>query len=142
MGLAPRPNTGRDKGGGKSSVKSAAGKAAQRKRNGTKSGSSGLVKPMAKYPALDWSEVEEDADHVVDLAMKITQAQLGANGYFLLSCALPAEYAHAALEAAMQSNDSMLYVRMYKVDIGKFIKAMMDELGEEGDGEDGDSSTQ
>jgi hypothetical protein len=139
MALAPRPSTGRSKGGGKSSVKSAAGKAQQRARNrangsGTKSGSSGLVKPMAKYPALSWSEVEDEVEHVVDLALKVTQAQLGANGYFLLSCALPTQYAHAALEAAMQSNDGMLYVRMYKVDIRTFLRAMMDEE-EDGDGD-------
>lgn len=141
MALAPRPSTGRDKGGGKSSVKSAAGKAAQRARNGTRSGSSGLVKPMAKYPALTWEDVEEEVEHVVDLSFKITQAQMGANGYFLLSCALPLEYGHAALEAAMQSRDGMIYARLYNVSVGAFLKRMMEDIEDEheddGDGDSG-----
>lgn len=134
MALAPRrPTNPADKGGSRASVKSAAGKAEQRKRNKTASGSSGLIKPLAKYPSLNWEEVEEDVEHVVDLALKIQQAQLGANGYFLLSCALPAEYAHAGIDAHMASNEGMLFVRMYKVPVSKFLERMMQEGAEDGD---------
>jgi hypothetical protein len=137
MALAPRPRTNAaDKGGNRASVKGAAGKAEQRKRNKTASGSSGLIKPLAKYPSLAWEEVEDDVEHVVDLALKIQQAQLGANGYFLLSCALPAEYAHAGIDAHMASNEGMLYVRMYKVPISKFLERMMEEAEEDGNDPD------
>jgi hypothetical protein len=130
MALAPRNNPA-DKGGNRSSVKSAAGKAAQRARNGTSSGSSGGAKRVQQYPSLDWTEVEDDVEHVVDLAMKVTQAQLGANGYFIMQCAIPASYAHAAIDAAMASNDAMLYVRMYRVSIDKFLEAMQEDEDDE-----------
>lgn len=127
MPLAPRPSSSRDKGGSKSSVKSATGKAAQRARSGTNLGSSGQAKKLSNYPSLDWDTVADDVEHVTDLAMKITQAQLGANGYFLLSAALPVAYAHAGIDAHLASNDGMLYVRFYKVSVDKFLQAMMDD---------------
>lgn len=139
MALAPRNAGPSNEGGKRASVKGKEGKAEQRKRNGTRSGSSGLVKPLAKYPSLDWEDVENDVEHVVDLAMKIQQAQLGANGYFLLSCALPAAYAHAGIDAHMASNEGMLYVRMYKVSPAMFMQRMIEEMAEEG--EDGDADT-
>jgi len=138
MGLAPRTAPA-DRGGNRSSVKGAAGQAARRARSGTNLGSSGTAKPLAKYPSLDWTEVEDEVEHVVDLAMKITQAQLGANGYFLLSCALPAAYAHAGIDAHLASNDGMLYVRMYKVSIERFMRALAEQ---EEEAADGDSDTQ
>lgn len=135
MALAPRNPA--DKGGNRASVKSKEGKAEQRKRNKTASGSSGLIKPLAKYPSLDWEDVEDDVEHVVDVALKIQQAQLGANGYFLLSCALPAEYAHAGIDAHIASNEGMLYVRMYKVPVSKFLERMNEEAEDDGDDTEG-----
>lgn len=137
MALAPKAprNEPSNKGGNRSSVKSAEGKAAQRARNkeatGTQSGSSGAGKSISKYPALNWEEVEQDVRHVADFSAKITQAQLGSFGYFNMGMNLPESYAHAAIDAAMASRDAMVYIRVYQVPIDMFIERLQQEAAEQ-----------
>jgi hypothetical protein len=126
MALAPRPrSTGET---GRTSVKSASGKAAQRARNkdskdkGTNnSGSSGAAKKLAQYPSVNWEDVEADLVHVTDISGKVTQSQMGAGGYYTMLVAIPMAYIHNAVDAALASNEGMLYIRMYKAPLSIYL---------------------
>lgn len=110
-----------------SSVASAEGKAAQRQRNKeagykrTSSGSTGTAKAISTYPQLDWSDVEDEVEHVADVAGKISQSQVGASGYMTVNISVPLAYAHALLDAHMASRTAMCYIRIYGVDQSLFF---------------------
>lgn len=131
MGLAPRPRSAGEKGGGRSSVKGSEGKKAQRdaRREAVSVGvgSSGAGKSVGKYPSLDWATVEDDVVHVCDLEGKITQAQATSFGYFSMGMHLPMAAAHAALDATIASQGGMVYVRVYTVPMELYI-AKMEEM--------------
>lgn len=126
MPLAPRQRSSAESGRG--SNNSAAGQAAKRKRtreaNGTTNNKSvGVSQRMADYPGLDWATVENDVVHVTDIAGKVTQSQMGAGGYYTMNCAIPMSYIHEAIEAALASQQGMLYIRFYTVPIELFLEA-------------------
>lgn len=122
MPFAPKTRSPADQGGNRASTKSAAGKRAQRERNGnaTSSGSSGAAKKLKDYPEVDWSTVEDEVEHVTDISGKIVQSQLGAGGYYTMLVAVPKEYAPNALLAALKSQESMMYMRFYTVPLRFF----------------------
>jgi hypothetical protein len=124
--LPPNPYKGNE-----SSVRSAEGKARQRERNGnaTSSGSSGVAKGISKYPMLDWDEIEDEVEHVTDIAGKVSHTQVGTSGYMTIQISIPLAYAHAALEAHLASRQSMAYLRVYHVDQEAFFRKMAEEQG-------------
>ena len=136
MPLAPRYGRGAGQSNaaetGRTSVKSAAGKAKQRAR--TNSGSSGAATKLAKYPQVDWAGVEADNPILVaDIAGKVVQSQMGAGGYYTMLVAIPMAYIHQAVDAAIASQQGMLYMRMYQVPLRLFTDE--DDSTEVGNGE-------
>lgn len=144
MALAPRPNLAPAKGGAKkskSSVSTARGKAAQRARNkgsatakGTTSGSSGQAKAISQMPKRLWEEIEDEVDHLCDIAGKISHSQVGASGWLVSTLNSPLEYAHDMLDAHMRARDGLVYIRVYYVDIDKYLGEMADPDMEDDDG--------
>lgn len=140
MPLAPKPSVGNAPPGrkpnpapgrrpntrSKSSVASAEGKAAQRKRNkeagfSTVSGSSGIALSVAKMPKRLWEDVENEVVHVCDVAGKISHSQVGASGFLVTTLNSPLEYAHDMLEAHLASKGQMVYIRVYAVDVAQYL---------------------
>jgi hypothetical protein len=119
----------------RSSVYSAEGKANQRARNGniTRSGSSGAALEVKSYPALSWEEVEDDVEHVVDIAARMSHTQVGSAGQMVATINVPIAYAHALLEAHLASRSGMMYIRVYHVPISRFLTELDDDMGEEVD---------
>lgn len=127
MALAPRPNLAPAKGGAKkskSSVSTAAGKARQRARNKGatgNAGSSGKAKAVSKMPKRLWEEIEDEVEHLCDVAGKISHSQVGASGWLVSTLNSPLEYAHDLLDAHMKARDGLVYIRVYYVDIEKYL---------------------
>jgi hypothetical protein len=120
----------------RSSVYNAEGKANQRARNGnaTRSGSSGAATEVKNYPSLSWEEVENDVEHVVDIAARMSHTQVGSAGQMVATLNVPLAYAHALLDAHMASRSGMIYVRIYNVPIERFIGAVGERLEELAEG--------
>lgn len=140
MSLAPRHRAPSDK--NRTTVKSAAGKATQRARNkangvGSHSGSSGTAKPITQYPYLDWSEVVDDVVHVSDIAGRITQSQMGANGLYSVTMYVPKSYAHSVLDAALAQESGLMYIRLYHAPLYLFDPVESDP--DTDDTDDGDA---
>lgn len=117
-------------------MKSASGKAAQRARNkasgtGTHNGSSGAALKLANYPCVDWDQVEDEVVHVTDISGKVTQSQMGAGGYYTMLIAIPMSYIHNAVDAALASQEGMLYIRMYKAPLSLYVS----DVDEDGHGD-------
>jgi hypothetical protein len=110
----------------KSSVKSAEGKARQRARNGnaTRSGSSGAAKALADMPKRLWEEVEDEVEHVCDIAGKISHSQVGNSGYLVSTLNAPLEYAHDLLDAHLLARDGLVYIRIYHVPVSAYLGDM------------------
>lgn len=104
------------------------GKAAQRARNAStgsgNAGSSGSATKIAQYPALDWSEVEDDVVHVVDFAANIAHTQVGASQHMTAQINVPLAYAHALLDAHMAAKQGIVYVRIYNVPKELFLQRL------------------
>jgi len=110
----------------KSSVSSAEGKARQRKRNkgGSRSGSSGEALSIADMPKRLWDEVEEEVEHICDIAGKISHSQVGNSGYLVSTLNSPLEYAHDLLDAHLKARDGLVYIRIYHVPISAYLGEM------------------
>ena len=140
MALAPRIDRSEsDRGGKRSSVASSAGKAAQRARNGgskvtgTNSGSSGAGLAVRRMKGLDWEEIEDQAEHLCDIAAKISHTQVGASGTVTATINVPISYLHALQDAHIASLGAMVYLRVHHVPIDRFLEAEDDdEEGEDG----------
>ena len=74
-----------------------------------------VPKPVVQYPSVDWDEVDDVVEHVVDVVGKISHSQMGTTGNVVSSINCPTAYAHATLEAHLASRDSMVYIRIYKI---------------------------
>lgn len=127
--LAPRPGTGRaPSDSNRSTVKSAEGQAAKKARQRLEGVAVGTVaKPFTKYPQLDWSTIENDVELISEFAGRISQSQMGTNGFYSTTMYVPKAYAHAVLEAALAQEGGMMYIRMYKVPITPFLQKMYDD---------------
>lgn len=127
MPLAPRVQTEPSR-KTRSSTSSREGKAAKRARE-RELMPVGPSKPppSGKYPQLDWATVEDDVVHAADVAGKITQSQLGSNGFYSMTVYVPESYAHAVLDAALAQKGCMAYIRIYTVPIKLFVDAMMED---------------
>lgn len=132
MAFAPRPgrstpaDTGTTPSRSKSSVKSAEGKAAQRKRNReagniSPSGSSGAAQSIAKAPKRLWEEVEHEVKHLCDIAGKISHSQVGSSGYLISTMSTPLEYAHDLLDVHLKARDGLVYMRIYYVSLEDYL---------------------
>lgn len=128
MALAPRPTnsqTGetRDSGHGKE------GKARQRaanKGNGTtqltsNSGSSGIAKSVAQLPKVKFEDLEDVLVHLCDIEGKLSHTQVGSSGWQTGSLNIPLAYAHEVLEAHLQSQQGMLFMRVYYAPMEAFL---------------------
>ena len=120
------------------STDSQEGKAEQRKRNVgadgkplTRSGSSGTATRVSAYPKVDWSEIEDEVQHLTDIAGKISHSQVGAGGQMVATVSVPLEYAHELLDVHMKARDGMVYFRMYYVDLATYLG----DMDEDDDGE-------
>lgn len=119
-------------------VKGAEGKAEQRKRNVgpdgkplTRSGSSGAATKVSAYPAVDWEDIEDEVQHLTDVAGRISHSQVGAGGQMVATVSVPLEYAHSLLDVHMKARDGLVYFRMYYVDLATY-------LGDDGSDDDED----
>lgn len=131
MGLAPKSS--------RSTVSQAAGKKAQRARNkaaggGSRSGSSGAALAIAHMPKRLWEEVENEVEHVCDIAGKISHSQIGASGFLVSTLNSPLEFAHDLLDAHIKARDGLCYIRIYHVPLSAYLGSMA------GEGEDEDLS--
>jgi len=142
MGFAPRatPGTPADTGTApsrsKSSVASASGKAAQRKRNKeagnvTNSGSSGAAKSISKLPKRLWDDIGDEVTHLCDIAGKISHSQVGSSGYLISTLSTPLEYAHDLLDVHLKARDGLVYIRIYHVSLADYLGplAELDDMG-------------
>lgn len=107
------------------------GKKEQRKRNVdadgkplTRSGSSGMATKVKDYPAVDWEEIEDEVQHLTDIAGRISHSQVGAGGQMVATVSVPLEYAHQLLDVHMKARDGMVYFRMYYVDLATYLGDM------------------
>lgn len=138
MALAPRPTnpqTGqtRDSGLGKE------GKARQRGRNKdsetrklTKnSGSSGIALSVAQLPKVKFIDLEDVLVHLCDISGKLSHTQVGSSGWQTSSLNVPLEYAHDVLEAHLQSQQGMLFLRVYYAPMEAFLPAKADDDAEQ-----------
>lgn len=82
----------------------------------------GTAQRLADYPSLDWEDVADEVVHVTDISGKVTQSQMGAGGYYTMNVAIPMSYIHAAVDAALASQDGMLYIRIYKAPLELFTR--------------------
>ena len=121
----------------RSSAKSAKGKARQRARNknATRSGSSGEAKSLSDMPKRLWAEVEDEVEHVCDIAGKFSHSQVGSSGYLVSTLNAPLEYAHDLLDAHLKARDGLVYIRIYHVPVSAY-------LGDIGLGEDDESAAE
>lgn len=110
----------------KSSVSSAEGKARQRARNkgGSRSGSSGAAQAIAELPKRLWEEIEDEVEHLTDIAGKISHSQVGNSGYLVSTLNSPLEYAHDLLDAHLQARDGLVYIRIYHVPVSAYLGEM------------------
>lgn len=116
------------------------GKAAQRKRNKeagsvSRAGSSGAALSVKDFPKRSWEELAEGAEHLCDVAGKISHSQIGASGWLVTTLNSPKEYAHDMLDAHMKGSDGMVYIRVYYVPIDVYMPDL------NGDAEDSDEGT-
>ena len=129
--IAGKPDTGTAPSKSKSSVASASGKAAQRKRNKaagavTNSGSSGAALSIAKLPKRSWEELAGEATHLTDIAGKISHSQVGSSGYLISTLSTPLEFAHDLLDVHLKARDGMVYIRIYYVSLEDYLGPMDD----------------
>ena len=96
----------------------------------------GVATRLADYPCIDWATVQDEVKHVTDISGKVTQSQMGAGGYYTMNVAIPMSYIHAAVDAALASQQGMLYIRIYTVPLDLFL-----EDDDEGEGENGEHTT-
>ena len=110
----------------RSSVASAEGKARQRARNkgASRSGSSGTAKGIADMPKRIWEEVEDEVEHVCDIAGKISHSQVGNSGFLVSTLNSPLEYAHDLLDAHLKARDGLVYIRIYHVPVSSYLGEM------------------
>lgn len=135
MALAKKPAYER------STNATAAGKKAQRARNkaaggGSRSGSSGAALAIAHMPKRLWEEVEDEVEHVCDIAGKISHSQIGASGFLVSTLNSPLEYAHDLLDAHIKARDGLCYIRIYHVPLSAYLGS----VGNDGTDEDADLS--
>lgn len=104
------------------------GKRAQRSRNKdsptaklTTSGSSGQAKQIAQFPKIPFTDVEDDVQHLCDIAGRISHSQVGNTGWLTSTLNVPLEYAHDVLEAHMASKAGMVFMRLYYVSIDDYL---------------------
>lgn len=125
-------------------VKGADGKAEQRKRNVdengrplTRSGSSGTATKVKDYPQVDWEEIEDEVEHLTDIAGKISHSQVGAGGQMVATVSVPLEYAHQLLDVHMKARDGMVYFRLYYVDLATYLGEIDEDEDDEYEDDDG-----
>lgn len=75
----------------------------------------GSIQKIKSYPALDWSDVENEVVHLADFAAKFTQSQVGHLGVVTQTMAVPVEYLIPAMLAHTTSTNGMVYIRVYHV---------------------------
>lgn len=122
----------------RSSVASADGKAAQRKRNVdangkplTRSGSSGVAKQTAHLPSRLWEEVADEVEHLTDVAGRISHSQVGSAGQMVATLSVPLEYAHDLLDVHLKARDGMVYMRLYYVSLADYLGELDDDEPED-----------
>lgn len=138
MALAPRPTNPvsgqtRDSGHGKEGKKR---QRANNKDNGTtkltsNSGSSGIAKSVAQLPKIDFADLEDVLVHLCDISGKLSHTQVGSSGWQTSSLNVPLEYAHDVLEAHLQSQQGMLFLRVYYAPMEAFLPPEVDGDGEQ-----------
>jgi len=133
MALAPRPTnsqTGqtRDSGLGKDGKKR---QRARNKGNGTSkltnSGSSGIALSVAQLPKVTFESLEDVLVHLCDISGKLSHTQVGSSGWQTSSLNVPLEYAHDVLEAHLQSQQGMLFLRVYYAPMEAFLPKKADD---------------
>lgn len=102
----------------------AAQKAGNRARSGTRSGSSMIATHVARMPALDWADIEGEAEHIADIAAKMSHVQSGAQGWLTTTLNVPLEYAHDLLDIQQNARDGMIYVRVFHVSFDSYLEVV------------------
>lgn len=137
MALAPRP-TNPDSGQTRDSGLGKEGKKNQRARNKgngtsqlTRSGSSGIAMSVAQLPKIAFAELEDVLVHLCDISGKLSHTQVGSSGWQTSSLNVPLEYAHDVLEAHLQSQQGMLFLRVYYAPMEAFLPPEVTDNGEQ-----------
>jgi hypothetical protein len=107
----------------------AAQKARQRARNGTGAGSSMISTIADQMQRIEWEDIEDVAEHVVDMQALFQSGQIMANRAVTGTLVAQKEWAHEMVDAALASQGHAVYVRFYRVP----LSAVMGEYADTDD---------
>jgi hypothetical protein len=102
-----------------------------RERHGTRSGSSGVTGLVAQMERHDYDDLKDDLVHGADLAGKVSDLRVYANGSVGLVITVPAEYAHEAMDVVQDSRHMFTFMRVYHVPRPMLLPPDGDDDGDE-----------